>query len=320
MNWLGLFLLVLAVLAATYWFAPGLAYGSIMAMARRAAGLRPAEVEVDGHRIRYLAGGSGEPLLLLHGFGANKDHWTLLARQLTRHFRVIAPDLPGFGESSRNPQAHYGLDAQLRRLDGFIAALGLERCHLGGNSMGGYLAAHYAARYPARVASLILLAPAGVASAPPSELQAALATGLNPLLVTDEASFARLSALCFVVAPPLPRRFKSVLVERAIAEAPFNAKIFEELFSAPVALEQAMPGAAMPTLVLWGDSDRVLHPAGLDVLRALLPGADCILMRDMGHVPMVERPSEVAAALQRFRAGAAAGPGRVLNRLPITAD
>lgn len=312
MAWtIAVLLLLLVFAAALYRFAPGLLYDATMAVARRAARLHPAEARLAGERIAYLAGGAGEPLVLLHGFGANKDHWTLIARQLTRSWRVIAPDIPGFGDSSRVPQANYGLEAQLARLETFVDALGLTRFHLGGNSMGGYLAAHFAARHPDRVKSLSLLAPAGVMSAPPSELQTAIAAGDNPLLVGDGAAFERLSALCFVKAPPLPARFKQVLAARAVAEAPFNAKLFADLFADPLALEQALAGLAVPTLVLWGDGDRVLHPAGLEILRKVIPAAECVLMRDMGHVPMVEGPAEVTAALQRFGAGALAGHARL---------
>lgn len=312
MAWtIAVLLLLVALAAALYWWTPGLLYDATMAVARRAARLRPAEVRHAGERIAYLAGGAGEPLVLLHGFGANKDHWTLIARQLTPHCRVIAPDVPGFGDSSRVAQASYGLEAQLARLEGFVDALGLTRFHLGGNSMGGYLAAHFAARHPERVTSLSLLAPAGVMSAPPSELLTAIAAGDNPLLVSDAAAFERLSALCFVKAPPMPARFKQVLAHRAVAESPFNAKLFTDLFTAPLALEQALAGLSVPTLVVWGDGDRVLHPAGLEILRTVMPTAECVLMREMGHVPMVERPAEVTAALQRFSAGALAGHARL---------
>jgi abhydrolase domain-containing protein 6 len=301
-----------AALAAAYRWAPARLFGAVMALARRAAGLRLGALDVDGHRIVYLDGNAhGEPLLLLHGFGADKDHWTPLAGRLRRRFRVIAPDLPGFGESSRLPQANYGLEAQLARLAGVVAALGLTRFHLGGNSMGGYLAAHYAARHPEQVASLCLLAPAGVLGAPPSELQEALAAGDNPLIVADEAGFARLGALCFVKAPPLPRQFERVLAARAIADSTFNAKIFADLFASPIALEQALAGLDVPLLVVWGDGDRVLHPDGLAVLRQVVPQAEAVLMPAMGHVPMVERPADVAALLERYAADVAAAHARL---------
>lgn len=297
---LTLILATLAVGAAVYWFAPAALYELMMRGMRRLAGLTLREVEIDGHVVPYLEGGHGEPLLLLHGFAANKDHWTLAARQLAPHFRVFAPDLPGFGDSTRKPEARYGLEEQLARIEAFAAAVGLGRFHLGGNSMGGYLAAMYAARHPEQVASLWLLAPAGARSAQESEMLRLLAAGDNPLLVTDLASFRRLTALCFHQAPPLPPRFELPLYERARAEGPFNAKIFDEMFTDPKAFEDMPGGFATRALIVWGDDDRVLHPSGLDILHGLFSDAECILMPRMGHVPMVERPADTVADLLRF--------------------
>jgi pimeloyl-ACP methyl ester carboxylesterase len=284
----------------SYYLAPGLLFGLATALGRRSAGLRLAHTQVDGHRIAYLHGGQGEPLLLLHGFGANKDHWALVARLLTPHFRVIAPDLPGFGDSSRLASARYGVEEQLARIAAFVAALGLDSFHLGGNSMGGYLATLYALRHPRQVKSLWLLAPAGVLSAEQSEMLRLLEAGDNPLVATDMAAFDRLASLCFCKQPYLPAQFKKPLLARAIAEAAFNTKIFGEMFSAPLALEECVAALEPRTLVVWGDDDRVLHPSALEILRPLLGNAEFILMRDMGHVPMIERPAETALDFLRF--------------------
>ena len=293
-------LAVLLTLVLLYYVAPGVLFEWATVLGRRSAGLKLAQLEVDGHRIAYLHGGQGETLLLLHGFGANKDHWTMVARLLTPHFRLIVPDLPGFGDSSRHDAARYGLEEQLTRLAIFADSLGLAAFHLGGNSMGGYLAALFAARYPARVKSLWLLAPAGVMGAEKSETLALLEAGDNPLVATDMAGFDRLAGLCFCKQPYMPTQFKRPLLARAVAEAPFNSKIFDEMFSEPVALETRIAGLAVRTLVVWGDDDRVLHPSALAILRPLLTNAEFILMRDMGHVPMIERPAETAMDFLRF--------------------
>ena len=87
---------------------------------RAKAGLTEKVVSVDGHDVVYLDGGSGDPLILLHGFGANKDNWTRIAPLLSPHFRLIIPDLPGFGDSTRDPKAHYDTDSLVARLKYFI--------------------------------------------------------------------------------------------------------------------------------------------------------------------------------------------------------
>ena len=87
-------------------------------------------------------------MVLLHGFGGDKSAWVRVSRYLTPHFRMVAPDIPGFGESSQDPSAHYGIVEQVERIDAFVHSLGLGTVHLGGNSMGGAIAGVYAARHP----------------------------------------------------------------------------------------------------------------------------------------------------------------------------
>jgi triacylglycerol lipase len=301
LMWLG-WMIGAAILAtvAIYLFAPGLAYRMAMAMARRAGRLRLREITVDGHRMPYLEGGTGEPLLLLHGFGANKDHWTLIAPHLTKHFRVIAPDLPGFGDATRLPGERYGPAEQVARIAAFADAVGLERFHLGGNSMGGYLAALFAARHPERLLSLWLLAPAGAQEAAPSEVQVMVERGDNPLLVDTRAALDRLTDLCFRVPPYVPSRFLVPLLERARREYAFNRYMFDQLFSNPMWLDGELGTLEVPALVVWGDSDRVLHPSGLDALRRFFARGEFVMMSAMGHVPMIERPAETAHDFLRF--------------------
>ena len=171
--------------------------------------------------------------------------------------------------------------------------------------MGGYLAAHLAASAPERVASLWLLAPAGVVTAAPSETFAALERGENPLIATDLAAFERLGSLCFTRMPYAPARFMLPLVARARREAPFNRKIFDETFASIVGLEEIIPRCTMRTLLVWGDDDRILHRSGFEKLRPLLVAGEGILIPRMGHAPMLERPADTAADFLRFQGRAA---------------
>lgn len=287
--------------AAIYFIAPGTAFDLAMAIARRSAGLKLKETMIDGHRVPYLEGGKGEPLILLHGFGANKDHWTMIAPFLTGHFHVIAPDIPGFGDSTRNREARYTLDDQIARLTEFTTSMDLEQFHVGGNSMGGYLAAVLAARLPEQVKSLWLLAPAGALTAEPSELQRMIEQGKNLLLIENEQTFDELTEMVFTVKPYMPAQFKRPLMRRQFAEAAFNAKMFDEIFVDPVGLEAELTGCEVRALLVWGDEDRLVDPSGANVLSGLLQDAECRIMSRMGHVPMLERPAETAADYLRFQ-------------------
>jgi pimeloyl-ACP methyl ester carboxylesterase len=282
--------------------APERAVRAALAYERRLAGLERKEITLaSGLRYVYLEGGRGAPLLLLHGFGANKDNFARVAKYLTPRYRVIVPDHIGFGESSKPPQADYAPRTQAERLRALARALGVSKLHLGGNSMGGHIALTYAAQYPKEVESLWLLNAAGVWSAPPSELRKTMAeTGENPMLVQDEDDFAQLASL--VTAKPLmiPRPFLDVVAQERIKNHALEQRIFKQLGADSV--EGRIRGLAIPTLIVWGQQDRVLHPGSAGILQMLLIRSEVVMLPEVGHLPMLEEPERCALDYLRFRA------------------
>lgn len=155
-------LLILLVLTAVYTLTPPekrFEWG--VATERKIAGLSLKHATLSEGSIAYLEGGKGTPILLLHGFGADKDNWVRMAKHLTKKYRVIAPDLPGFGESFKRAELDYDVTSQVARLSEFADKLGLTQFHIGGNSMGGYIAANYAVTCPEHIECLWLLNPFG---------------------------------------------------------------------------------------------------------------------------------------------------------------
>ncbi|MEC5159535.1 MULTISPECIES: alpha/beta fold hydrolase [unclassified Janthinobacterium] len=270
---------------------------------RQRAGLVRKEIVLpDGLRFAYLEGGQGEPLMLLHGFGADKDNFTRVARLLTPHYRVIVPDLTGFGESARLAGADYRPRAQAARLRAFAGALGVGKLHVGGSSMGGQIALTYAAAYPAEVASLWLLAPSGVWSAPKSELADIYqSTGRNPLIARSKEEFARTFDFVMNDPPFVPRPILDVIAKGVVANAPLAEYIFKQLVGESV--EARASGLATPALIVWGQQDRAIHVGSAAVLQRLMPRSQVVVMPGVGHLPMVERPRQSADDYLRFRAG-----------------
>ena len=135
---LGLVLL-LAVAAGVLYFVPATLLASVRTVERGLAGLSEHSVQVDNLEIAYLEGGSEKnpTLLLIHGFGADKDNWLRFARPLTERYHVVALDLPGFGDSSKPQQASYDVGTQAERVANFAAAIGVRRLHLAGNPWAG---------------------------------------------------------------------------------------------------------------------------------------------------------------------------------------
>ncbi|MFA9218707.1 MAG: alpha/beta fold hydrolase, partial [Sphingomonadaceae bacterium] len=163
-------LLLLLALMAYERLAPLAAAQQGLRLERWRSGLRLGQVQIPGFDLPYLEGGHGAPLVLIHGFAGDKDNFTRVARFLTPHYRVICPDLPGFGDSTRRTDASYSIAEQVERLRALLDQLAPGRVHLGGNSMGGFIAAQFAATYPERVASLWLLDAAGTEAAQSSDI------------------------------------------------------------------------------------------------------------------------------------------------------
>ena len=271
------------------------------AMERSRAGLARKEIALaDGTHIVYLEGGSGAPLVLVHGFGADKDNFTRVARYLTPHYRVIAPDLVGFGESSHRTDVDYHYAAQAQRVHDFTQALGLTRFDLGGNSMGGGIAMSLAAQHPQEVASLWLIDCAGIAAAPPSELAKIIATtDANPLIITKESDFPAFIHFVMSDPPYIPGSVMNTLARERMANQPLERQVFLQIANDSV--DAAVKGLATPTLIVWGDEDRALSVGTVPVLEALLPNAQAIVMPHVGHAPMIERPQQSADDYLRFR-------------------
>lgn len=267
---------------------------------RRLCGFRTRSLDVDGTAWPYLVAGpeSAPVLMLLHGFGGDKDNWPLYARRLAREYRVYVPDLPGFGANAKNPDADYSTTAQARRLLRFLDVLGCERAHVGGNSMGGLIALRLALMAPERVASLALLNNAGVRGSKRSELELAAERGESPLTVSTREEFEQLLSFVTHRRVPLPGVVRQVLSDFAIAQHDFWDTIFwglfEEISNAP--LNDELAAIRAPTLIIWGRHDRLIDVSCCEVLKGGIADSECVIFEDIGHLPMLERPRASSAA------------------------
>src|SRR5690348_14574164 len=190
----------------------------LISLDRRLNGLGRRAVQVGDHRIVYSEGGrtNTEAVVLVHGFSASADTWNRMAAQLRKRYHVIAPDLPGWGESTRLDSASYGYAVQIQRLHDFLQQLGVSRFHLVGHSMGGCISAGYAARYPDEVITLALIAPHGVNEPQQSELAACVSRGDNWLVVSSLEGYERLMNNLFVRRPYIPRAVLKYMARQTV--------------------------------------------------------------------------------------------------------
>ena len=274
----------------------------LIGLERRLSGLRRDAVQVGDHRVVYSEGGksTAEPLVLVHGFSASADSWNRLAAPLTKRYHVIAPDLPGWGESTRIDSASYGYPAQVDRLHHFLQQLGLKRFHLVGHSMGGCIAATYAARYPEEVITLALLAPHGVTEPQQSELALDVAKGDNWLVASSTEAFNRLMGKLFVKRPFIPGAVLKYLAQVTVSRSAKTGRIFDEMQVANPPLLEQLGKITAPTLIIWGDCDTLIHYSAAELFRKGIANSDVLIMKQTGHMPLMENVKQCGTAYLGF--------------------
>ncbi len=272
----------------------------LIGLERFSAGLKRRAIQVGDHRIVYSEGGKGESVVLVHGFSASADSWNRFAGRLTRSYHVVAPDLPGWGASTRLENESYGYPGQVERLQQFLSLSGLRRVHLVGHSMGGFIASAYAAQYPDQIITLTLMAPHGVVEPQPSDLARSVAEGDNWLVADSLQAFDRLLNNVFAKRPYVPGPVLKYLAKRTIQGSTKSAMIFAEMQTNDPPLEEKLPRIKAPALIIWGDQDRVLHVSSLEVFRQGIRNSEVLVLRGCGHMPMAENTRACADAWLAF--------------------
>jgi pimeloyl-ACP methyl ester carboxylesterase len=290
--------------------------------------LRIHDVKVGRLDISTLTMGEGPDVMLLHGLGATKTSFFDTAAALSRYgYRVHAFDFPGFGCSSKPSLAPYGPQYFCRTVIGVMDALGIERAHLVGNSMGGRVAIEVGLEHPERVGALALLCPAVA------------------FVRRDWQHIVRLARPEFGALPHslgrgrIERVFWSLFAERDLVD-PSMADIlldeFERIYRSAGArlafltsaraiyLEQPFGRGGFyprlseleaPAMFVWSSHDQLIPPGFRRHIEEWLPSAEQITLDGCGHVPQVERPERTNGLIKRFLAHADALGARPATRL-----
>jgi abhydrolase domain-containing protein 6 len=278
---------------------------------RRGSGLRRRQAQVVGHRWTYLHRAAADPaapcLLLVHGFTGSKENWLPLARALGDRYHLFIPDLPGWAESQRIDGQDYGFLAQAERVAAFAAqcvrSQGSE-CVLVGHSMGGGIAALAAARHPELFDRVGLLNAAGVRFADNAFGQAVL-DGDNPFAVYDAASLRRYLDTVFLLEPSKPR-IPSWAVSSIVAwrrnEADFEQQVLTRIGRSEEAFLPFEDAARIrqPALLLNCVQDAVIDASALALYAGRVPQALQVLLDGSGHMSIVEKPEQVAQAIENL--------------------
>jgi pimeloyl-ACP methyl ester carboxylesterase len=273
-------------------------------------------VDVNGVRARYWkAGETGPAILLLAGIGCSVEEWQHNIGAFAQSNRPYALDMLGGGLTDKPDGDCYSIADLARFTLDFLSAVGEQRAHIIGNSLGGRIALECARLAPDRVASMVLVAPAGVGRETLINMRLATVPLLGELLTRPSRAGLRMLWRSAVDDPSI---VTDALVEAKYQDArrPGAHKAFLKTLrgflefggfpkAQIAALQAAMPAMKQPTLVVWGRNDKLLPAQQADILRANLPNARVILFDACGHVPQVERAVDFNKAVLDFLATAA---------------
>ena len=272
-----------------------------------------------GQQIHYRDQGQrgGPAIILLHGSNSSLQTWEPLVERLGGSYRIVTLDLPGHGLTGGTPDKDYSADGMAAAVDVVAAKLGLDHFILGGNSMGGWVAWRYALAQPARVDALLLLDAAGMPlrrgeKKPPSNIGFRvleypfgrwLATQITPRSLVEQSLRGSVEKGAIVDDAMIDRYWE-------LLRFPGNreATVLRSRMSKEPAMAARVGEIKAPTLILFGDQDRIISPGAAQTFHDRIAGSEVVLLPGIGHLPMEEAPDATAAAIADFLTRRLAAP------------
>ena len=251
------------------------------------------DTRVFGQKICYYELGAGPPLILIHGVGGDADEWAFCMKELSSSNRVIALDLMGFGRSGK-PLICYTVDGFVEVLEGLMDRLAIKRTSLVGASLGGWVAAAFALKFPERMDRLVLVDAAGLRSdAPemPVDLRVSTRAHMRDVLkvMFYDQDFVTEDLVDLVYEGHL-RRQDGYTIDSTLR----NFKNDREWLDARIA------ELTVPTLILWGEHDALIPMSISDTFHRLIRGSRCEIIPKCGHLPALEKPAEFLRHVEDF--------------------
>jgi pimeloyl-ACP methyl ester carboxylesterase len=267
-------------------------------------------VTVEDRPINVIDMGSGPPIVFIHGLAGSWQNWLEQLPVFAVDRRVIALDLPGFGRSPM-PRETISIAGYARLVASLLQALEVQDAVVVGNSMGGFIAAEIAITYPTLTSRLVLVSAAGITTEhlSSSRVLPTLRAARRGLFATAgwlaaQSDFvarrSRLRRATLSVVTAHPERLPAPLVSEQIRGSGTPGFMDALDAMAHYAIRKRLPEIGCPTLIIWGEVDRLVPLRDADVFLELIPDARKIVYADTGHVSMLERPERFNADLEAF--------------------
>ncbi|MFK7771520.1 MAG: alpha/beta fold hydrolase [Saprospiraceae bacterium] len=254
-------------------------------------------LEMDGMPVHYRINGEGEPLVLIHGTGASLHTWEAWTEILEKDFKVISLDMPAFGLTGPNPKRIYTLEFYAKFLDSFLEKIEVDKFSIAGNSLGGGIAWKYAALFPDKVKSMILIDPMGYPRK--GELPFALRLAANKYAsqylktVTPKSLFYKSMNEVYhndeLVTDELVNRYYDMYLREGNRQAFVDRAMAKETIDT-----SEIATIKTPTLILWGENDIWISPDDAPKFNRDIQDSELIMYPNAGHVPMEELPKLTA--------------------------
>jgi pimeloyl-ACP methyl ester carboxylesterase len=277
-------------------------------------------VVIDGQPLNTIELGgagaaAGAPLVFVHGLSGCWANWLEQLPALAGEHRVLALDLPGFGHSPM-PSEPISMSGYARLLDRLLGELRIDAATVVGNSMGGFISAELAIAFPQRVERLVLISAAGISTAAQAQpglrrIMPAMRR-VETVLAASGAWFAsksdavarrpRLREATLSVVVRHPGRLPAALAAEQLrgAGTPGFLPALQAILDYDI--RERLPQIACPTLIVWGDGDRLVTVKDADVFAELIPNSRKVIFNDTGHMAMLEHPATFNALLEDFLA------------------
>ena len=296
-----IFIILVGILSFTGFSSQKL-YNVAMAYERYSAGLETKSITLDFGEIVYAENDvkSDVTLVLVHGFGGNKDTWNWVVPPWNDKYHIIVIDMPGHGDSVSKKTLSYTMTDQAERLHTFLEAKNIKQFYLFGHSMGGAIAVRYALNHRENVNALILIDSMGMVQTKSDGVKLVEKSDKNPLY--DVCTKERLETLLnySMYKPPyIPDIVKDALLQQKCARRDLEKVIYEDMYN-DVNVSAVVKNISMPTLILWGEKDRMTHVDDAAFFHETIKGSKLVIFKEVGHVPILEAPEQTADEVDRF--------------------
>jgi pimeloyl-ACP methyl ester carboxylesterase len=256
-------------------------------------GIQSKRISINGLNIHYLTGGTGEPLIIVHGGAGGAGAWVKNIEILARKYTIYIPDMPGFG-SSQTYAGDYSIPKMVNFIDSFAQCLELPTFYIMGHSLGGGIALHYTLQYPEKIRKLVLVS--------------------SLCLGTEIAWWIRLSSIpmiCGGLGKTAISFFKGIkyvakffgtweIIQPVNRTSVQIGEYIASLTEQTVVLLSQLPSVMAPTLVMWGAKDPVVPFAQAYAAARLIPDCQVKVFENSGHSVYRERISEFSSVLAGF--------------------